>query len=80
MLCDKEQCASRASSPFSSFQDGEIPLLDVRSQLSFHAENRNLSGRYTCVATNEVSDPAIAHIDLRIKCESRLYLPLRRTL
>ncbi|GAB1869556.1 Limbic system-associated membrane protein [Camponotus japonicus] len=55
-------------------KDGEIPLLDVRSQLSFHAENRNLSGRYTCVATNEVSDPAIAHIDLRIRYKPEIYV------
>lgn len=50
--------------------------MDVRSQLSFPAENRSLSGRYTCVADNEVGDPAIAHIDLRIRCELHLYLQL----
>lgn len=55
-------------------KDGEIPLLDVRPQLSFHAENRNLSGRYTCVATNEVGDPAMAHIDLRIRYKPEIYV------
>jgi len=54
----------------SSSQDGEIPLLDVRPQLRFHADNRNLSGRYTCVATNGVGDPAVAYINLRIRCKS----------
>jgi len=54
----------------SSSQDGEIPLLDVRPQLRFHADNRNLSGRYTCVATNGIGDPAVAYINLRIRCKS----------
>lgn len=58
------------ASSSSSFQDEEIPLLDDRPQLSFQAENRNLSGKYTCVATNDVGDPAKAHIDLRIRCKS----------
>lgn len=57
-----------------SFQDEEIPLLDVRPQLRFHADNRNLSGRYTCVAANGVGEPAMGHINLRIRCESHLFL------
>ncbi|XP_014488939.1 PREDICTED: limbic system-associated membrane protein-like [Dinoponera quadriceps] len=52
----------------------EIPLLDDRSQLKFHADNRNFSGRYTCVANNGVGDPAVAHIDLRIKYKPEIYV------
>lgn len=51
--------------------------MDARPQLRFHADNRNLSGRYTCVAENGIGDPAEAHIDLRIRCEFilvRVYL------
>ncbi|CAL1674957.1 unnamed protein product [Lasius platythorax] len=71
------QCVAKGvPAPIISWRtkDGEIPLLDVRPQLSFHAENRNLSGRYTCVATNEVGDPAMAHIDLRIKYKPEIYV------
>ncbi|XP_025270557.1 limbic system-associated membrane protein isoform X2 [Camponotus floridanus] len=71
------QCVAKGvPTPIISWrtEEGEIPLLDVRSQLSFRAENRNLSGRYTCVATNEVSDPAIAHIDLRIRYKPEIFV------
>lgn len=43
-------------------------LLDERSKLRFHADNRSMSGRYTCVANNGIGEPAMATIDLRIRC------------
>ncbi|XP_072755806.1 opioid-binding protein/cell adhesion molecule homolog isoform X2 [Anoplolepis gracilipes] len=52
----------------------EMALRDERSNLTFLADNRNCSGRYTCVATNEVSDPAVAHIDLRIRYKPEIYV------
>lgn len=55
-------------------KDGEIPLLDTRSHLRFHADNRNLSGRYTCVAANGIGEPAEAHIDLRIRYKPEIYV------
>ncbi|XP_032669678.1 protein CEPU-1-like isoform X2 [Odontomachus brunneus] len=55
-------------------KDEEIPLLNDRLQLRFYADNRNLSGRYTCVANNGISDPAVAHIDLRIKYKPEIYV------
>ncbi|XP_066593871.1 neurotrimin-like isoform X2 [Prorops nasuta] len=45
----------------------EIPLLYDRWRLRFHADNHNMSGRYTCTATNGVGEPAIGYIDLRIR-------------
>ncbi|KAG5341199.1 ROBO2 protein, partial [Acromyrmex charruanus] len=45
----------------------EIPFRDTRAVLRFSADNRNLSGRYTCVANNEIGEPAEAHIDLRVR-------------
>ncbi|RLU24039.1 hypothetical protein DMN91_004248 [Ooceraea biroi] len=71
------QCVTKGvPAPVISWRtkDGEIPLLDVRPQLRFHADNRNLSGRYTCVATNGVGDPAVAHIDLRIRYKPEIYV------
>ncbi|XP_015110076.1 neurotrimin [Diachasma alloeum] len=47
-------------------KDEEMKLLDERSKLRFQADNRSLSGRYTCVADNGVGDPATAAIELRI--------------
>ncbi|XP_048514150.1 limbic system-associated membrane protein-like isoform X1 [Athalia rosae] len=45
----------------------DLLLIDDRPRLRFHADNRDLSGRYTCVATNGVGQPASATIDLRVK-------------
>lgn len=53
----------------SSIQDEEMKLLDERSKLRFRADNRTLSGRYTCVADNGIGEPAMANIDLRIRCK-----------
>lgn len=58
-----------SSSSSSSSQGREIPFRDTRAVLRFSADNRNLSGRYTCVANNGIGEPAEAHIDLRIRCE-----------
>ncbi|XP_011874462.1 PREDICTED: hemicentin-2-like, partial [Vollenhovia emeryi] len=69
------QCVTKGvPAPIISWRtkDREIPLLDERPVLRFHADSRNLSGRYTCVAKNGIGDPAEAHVDLRIRCESRL--------
>ncbi|XP_063236944.1 limbic system-associated membrane protein-like [Bacillus rossius redtenbacheri] len=44
----------------------ELRLLDNRPRLRFKADNRSLSGPYTCVAINGVGEPANATIDLRI--------------
>ncbi|XP_024939670.1 neural cell adhesion molecule 1 isoform X1 [Cephus cinctus] len=47
---------------------GEVlQLLDDRPRLRFRADSRNLSGQYTCVATNGVGEAAMATIDLRIR-------------
>ncbi|XP_012233083.1 neurotrimin-like [Linepithema humile] len=54
-------------------KDEVIPLLDARPQLRFHADNRNLSGKYTCIADNKIGDPAMAHIDLRIRYKPEIY-------
>ncbi|KAG8040696.1 hypothetical protein G9C98_002692 [Cotesia typhae] len=48
-------------------KDEEMKLLDERSKLRFRADNRTLSGRYTCVADNGIGEPAMANIDLRIR-------------
>ncbi|XP_015513648.2 neural cell adhesion molecule 1 [Neodiprion lecontei] len=45
----------------------DLLLRDDRPRLRFHADTHDLSGRYTCVATNGVGQPATATIDLRIK-------------
>lgn len=71
------QCVTKGvPAPIISWRtkDGEIPLLDARPQLRFHADNRNLSDRYTCVADNGVGDPAEAHIDLRIRYKPEIYV------
>ncbi|KYM96405.1 Tyrosine-protein kinase-like 7 [Cyphomyrmex costatus] len=52
----------------------EIPLKDNRSILKFSADNRNLSGKYTCVADNKIGEPAEAHIDLRIRYKPEIYV------
>ena len=48
-------------------QDTDLQLLDDRPRLRFHAENRTLGGRYTCIASNGIGDPAQAVIELRIR-------------
>nr|CAD7458708.1 unnamed protein product [Timema tahoe] len=48
----------------------EMQLLDHRPRLRFRADDRQLSGTYTCVAINGVGEPANATIHLRILCES----------
>lgn len=48
-----------------------MPFLYARSRLRFHAENPTDAGRYTCIANNDVGEPAIATIDLFVKCKSR---------
>nr|CAD7398014.1 unnamed protein product [Timema cristinae] len=48
----------------------EMQLLDHRPRLRFRADDRQLSGTYTCVAINGVGEPANATIQLRI-----LYIP-----
>ncbi|KAK0092097.1 hypothetical protein PV326_002203 [Microctonus aethiopoides] len=48
-------------------KDEDMMLLDERSKLRFHADNRSMSGRYTCVANNGIGEPAMATIDLRIR-------------
>ncbi|XP_023290157.1 limbic system-associated membrane protein isoform X2 [Orussus abietinus] len=45
----------------------DMHLLDHRARLQFNAENRSLSGRYSCIANNGVGEPAVAHINLRIR-------------
>ncbi|XP_018369197.1 PREDICTED: limbic system-associated membrane protein-like [Trachymyrmex cornetzi] len=52
----------------------EIPFRDTRAVLRFSADNRNLSGRYTCVASNGIGEPAEAHIDLRIRYKPEIYV------
>ncbi|XP_011690293.1 PREDICTED: hemicentin-1-like isoform X2 [Wasmannia auropunctata] len=52
----------------------EIPLLDSRSHLKFHADNWNFSGTYTCVATNGIGEPAQADIELRIRYKPEVYV------
>lgn len=47
-----------------------IPLLDHRDRLRFRTDNINQTGRYSCEADNGVGDPALATIDLRIRCKS----------
>ncbi|XP_044016265.1 neurotrimin-like [Aphidius gifuensis] len=44
----------------------EMKLLDERSKLKFRADNRSMSGKYTCIADNGIGEPASATIDLRI--------------
>nr|CAD7441440.1 unnamed protein product [Timema bartmani] len=44
----------------------EMQLLDHRPRLRFRADDRQLSGTYTCVAINGVGEPANATIHLRI--------------
>nr|CAD7570175.1 unnamed protein product [Timema californicum] len=44
----------------------EMQLLDHRPRLRFRADDRQLSGTYTCVAINGVGEPANATIQLRI--------------
>lgn len=56
---------------FIYWQDGEIPFLYDRSRLRFHAESPSDAGRYTCVANNDVGEPAVATIDLYIRCRYR---------
>ncbi|XP_071641153.1 neurotrimin [Temnothorax longispinosus] len=71
------QCVTKGvPAPIISWRtkDGEIPLLDARPQLRFHADNRNLSGRYTCVAENGIGDPAEAHVDLRIRYKPEIHV------
>ncbi|XP_076280833.1 limbic system-associated membrane protein isoform X4 [Lasioglossum baleicum] len=53
-------------------KDGEIPFLYDRSHLRFHAENPNNAGRYTCVANNDVGEPATATIELYIRYKPRI--------
>nr|XP_031839817.1 neurotrimin isoform X1 [Nomia melanderi] len=53
-------------------KDGEIPFVYDRSQLRFHAENSSVAGRYTCVANNDVGDPATATIDLYVRYKPRI--------
>ncbi|XP_076619332.1 limbic system-associated membrane protein isoform X2 [Colletes latitarsis] len=53
-------------------KDGEIPLLYDRSRLQFHAESPSDAGRYTCVANNDVGEPASATIDLFIRYKPRI--------
>ncbi|XP_034948658.1 opioid-binding protein/cell adhesion molecule homolog [Chelonus insularis] len=57
--------------PFPSIswrmKDEEMKLLDERSKLRFRADNRSLTGRYTCVADNGIGEAATASIDLRIR-------------
>nr|CAD7432921.1 unnamed protein product [Timema monikensis] len=48
----------------------EMQLLDHRPRLRFRADDRQLSGTYTCVAINGVGEPANATIQLRILCKS----------
>ncbi|XP_020288171.1 limbic system-associated membrane protein-like [Pseudomyrmex gracilis] len=55
-------------------KDKELPLLENRPQLRLHADDRHLAGRYTCVASNKVGDPAEAHIDLRIRYKPEIYV------
>nr|CAD7414210.1 unnamed protein product [Timema poppensis] len=43
-----------------------MQLLDHRPRLRFRADDRQLSGTYTCVAINGVGEPANATIQLRI--------------
>ncbi|EGI57259.1 Hemicentin-1 [Acromyrmex echinatior] len=52
----------------------EIPFRDTRAVLRFSADNRNLSGRYICVANNGIGEPAEAHIDLRIRYKPEIYV------
>ncbi|XP_016920426.1 neurotrimin [Apis cerana] len=53
-------------------KDGEIPLLYDRSRLRFHAESPSDAGRYTCVANNDVGEPAMATIDLHVRYKPRI--------
>ncbi|XP_076376094.1 limbic system-associated membrane protein [Megalopta genalis] len=53
-------------------KDGEIPFLYDRSHLRFHAEEPRSAGRYTCVANNDVGEPATATIDLYIRYKPRI--------
>ena len=53
---------------FFLIQGEEIQLLDNRPILRFHADMRQQSGIYQCVAINGVGNPATAKIDLRILC------------
>ncbi|KAK1131173.1 hypothetical protein K0M31_017462 [Melipona bicolor] len=53
-------------------KDGEIPFLYDRSRLRFHAESPSDAGRYTCVANNDVGEPATATIDLYVRYKPRI--------
>ncbi|KAL6265333.1 hypothetical protein P5V15_002134 [Pogonomyrmex californicus] len=71
------QCVTKGvPAPVISWRtkDGEIPLLDARPQLRFHADHQNLTGRYTCVADNGIGDPAEGHIDLRIRYKPEIHV------
>lgn len=49
-----------------------MKLLDERSKLKFRADNRSMSGKYTCIADNGIGEPASATIDLRILCTLKI--------
>ncbi|XP_076760842.1 limbic system-associated membrane protein [Xylocopa sonorina] len=53
-------------------KDGEIPTLYDSTHLRFHAESPNDAGRYTCIANNDVGEPATATVDLYIRYKPRI--------
>ncbi|XP_076236318.1 neurotrimin [Calliopsis andreniformis] len=53
-------------------KDEDMPFPYARPRLRFHAESPTDGGRYTCVANNDVGQPASATIDVYIRYKPRI--------